>query len=500
MKKLCSFLLALLLLTSTAGAVDLYVDTAKVEADTPPTVVDGRTLVPVRAIFEAIGATVTWDAATNTATGVRGDVVVSIQIDNITAYVNGEPRTLDVPAQLINGRTMVPARFISESMGCDVTWDGNTGTAAVAYQLKGRKLYATPTGERYHYDGSCNGGTYYETSLAEINGRHLTPCDKCVLTSSSTTPSALPNISTEPAGNYTTTVLRVVDGDTFVVNYNGVEEYVRLIGVDTPESVHPDNTKNTDAGFAASEFTKAYLTGKEIELEFDVQQRDQYGRLLAYAYFDGEMFNEKLLRTGYANMATYPPNVKYVNRFTEIMSSRDSSIPSGEYCDGYMKAPEIIYTNPGGVSGLKDAFLYEDGIISDIGTYKNSDYMVLSAQNGNVYIISFSANVFASLRVGDSARIGFVYLGNTSSNSVAATYLEVLLQNPQNSDTPIADPSNTGTTGSSPSNNSYQGTVYVSSRSNTIHSVPDCGGMKNYREMSREEADSRGYKYCPNCW
>lgn len=403
MKKLCSFLLALLLLTTAAGAVDLYVDTTKVETDTPPTVVDGRTLVPVRAIFEAIGATVTWDAAANTATGVRGDVIVSIQIDNTTAYVNGEPRTLDVPAQLINGRTMVPARFISEAMGCDVTWDGNTGTAAVAYQLKDRKLYATPTGERYHYDGSCNGGTYYETSLAEINGRHLTPCDKCVLTApaSSTTPST----STELAGNYTTTVLRVVDGDTFVVNYNGVEEYVRLIGVDTPESVHPDSEKNTEAGILASDYTKARLEGKQVELEFDVQQRDMYGRLLAYAYVDGVMYNKTLLEDGVANLATYPPNVKYVDDFTAIVTARNAA-----------QAP--------------------------------------------------------------------------------AQPLNPITPDQTPDQTPVSTPS-------IPSGNRKPGptdTVYVSKRSNTIHSVPDCGGMKNYREMTREEADAHGYKYCETCW
>lgn len=403
MKKICSFLLALLLLTSAAGALDLYVDTTKVETDTPPTIVDGRTLVPVRAIFEAIGATVTWDAAANTATGVRGDVIVSIQIDNTTAYVNGEPRTLDVPAQLINGRTMVPARFISESMGCDVTWDGNTGTAAVAYQLKDRKLYATPTGERYHYDGSCNGGTYYETSLAEINGRHLTPCDKCVLTApaSSTTPST----STELAGNYTTTVLRVVDGDTFVVNYNGVEEYVRLIGVDTPESVHPDSEKNTEAGILASDYTKARLEGKQVELEFDVQQRDMYGRLLAYVYVDGVMYNKTLLEDGVANLATYPPNVKYVDDFTAIVTARNAA-----------QAP--------------------------------------------------------------------------------AQPLNPITPDQTPDQTPVSTPS-------IPSGNQKPGptdTVYVSKRSNTIHSVPDCGGMKNYREMTREEADAHGYKYCETCW
>ena len=149
MKKLLSLLLALMLPASAAGAVNLYVDMNLIETDTPPAIVDGRTLVPVRAIFEAIGATVDWDSAASTATGVRGDTTVIIQINNTTAYTNGEVRVLDVPAQLINNRTMVPAWFISEAMGCDVTWDGKTETAAVAYQLKGTKLYATPTGERY---------------------------------------------------------------------------------------------------------------------------------------------------------------------------------------------------------------------------------------------------------------------------------------------------------------------------------------------------------------
>jgi len=114
-------------------------------------------------------------------------------------------------------------------------------------------------------------------------------------------------------------VVRVVDGDTFVVIFNGKEEKVRLIGIDTPESVHPDKTKNSDYGVIASNYTKELLLEKEIYLEFDVSQRDKYGRLLAYAYLEnGEMLNKKLLEEGYANLATYPPNVKYVEEFKKI--------------------------------------------------------------------------------------------------------------------------------------------------------------------------------------
>ena len=180
MKRILSLLLALALLTTFAGAVNLYVDTNRVNTDVPPTIVNNRTLVPVRAIFEALGATVEWDSSTRTATGILDDTTVVIQIDNTTAYVNGEAKTLDVPAQIINNRTMVPARFVSEALACDVTWDGTTQTAAVAKELKGQKIYVTETGKRYHYDDSCNGGTYYEATLAQALGRGLTPCEKCV--------------------------------------------------------------------------------------------------------------------------------------------------------------------------------------------------------------------------------------------------------------------------------------------------------------------------------
>lgn len=113
-------------------------------------------------------------------------------------------------------------------------------------------------------------------------------------------------------------VVRVVDGDTIIIDYNGTEERVRLIGVDTPESVHPDKEKNTEFGTTASNFSKELLTDKYVKIELDVQERDQYGRILAYVYLDDVMVNKILLQEGYAKVATYPPNVKYVDDFTSI--------------------------------------------------------------------------------------------------------------------------------------------------------------------------------------
>ena len=86
----------------------------------------------------------------------------------------------------------------------------------------------------------------------------------------------------------------------------------------SPLHLHPDEEKNSKYGEQASEYTKQLLEGKTVKLEFDVEEKDSYGRLLAYVYVDDIMVNKKLLEEGLAQIATYPPNVKYVDEFTKI--------------------------------------------------------------------------------------------------------------------------------------------------------------------------------------
>lgn len=115
-----------------------------------------------------------------------------------------------------------------------------------------------------------------------------------------------------------TTVTRVVDGDTMQVSLNGAKETIRLLLVDTPETVHPEKSVQP-FGPEASQFAKNMLTGKEVRLEMDVSERDKYGRLLCYLWIGDRMFNEMLLEKGLARVAyIYPPNVKYVDQFQEI--------------------------------------------------------------------------------------------------------------------------------------------------------------------------------------
>lgn len=99
--------------------------------DQPPIIQDGRTLVPLRAIFEALSATVEWDGATGTITSVKGDTTVVMQVGQKSFTVNGEEKQLDVPPQIVGGRTLVPARAVAESFDLQVGWDAATRTVTI---------------------------------------------------------------------------------------------------------------------------------------------------------------------------------------------------------------------------------------------------------------------------------------------------------------------------------------------------------------------------------
>lgn len=118
------------------------------------------------------------------------------------------------------------------------------------------------------------------------------------------------------------TFVRAKDGDTYVLSVGGVENTVRLIGVDTPESVAPESysKENTEEGKEASEAIKNKLhEGDTVLIEFDTSETDRYGRFLCYVYFeDGTMVQDWLLENGYARTMTIAPNIKYADHFKEI--------------------------------------------------------------------------------------------------------------------------------------------------------------------------------------
>lgn len=97
--------------------------------DQKPVMIDNRTMVPVRGVFEQIGMTVEWDGAAQKVTMRRGSDVITLTIGSKTLYVNGVPTEMDVAAQMVNDRTMIPLRFVGQAAGAAVEWDGNTHTA-----------------------------------------------------------------------------------------------------------------------------------------------------------------------------------------------------------------------------------------------------------------------------------------------------------------------------------------------------------------------------------
>ncbi len=125
-------------------------------------------------------------------------------------------------------------------------------------------------------------------------------------------PSPLCPHPPRPEGIPEATVVDAVDGDTVEVEFRGRVVRVRLIGVDTPELRDPRPPIRETAQRAA-QFTRSRLSGQRVGLEFDVEEHDQYGRLLAYVWVDDRLFNLELLESGYARLYTVPPNVRYVS-------------------------------------------------------------------------------------------------------------------------------------------------------------------------------------------
>lgn len=243
---------------SAAGnsAPAVFLDGKQLVFEVDPQIIDGSTLVPLRKIFESLGAKVEWEQESKTVTAIKGTSVIVYTVGHDYYTKDGKAATIPVAGQVVDGSTLVPLRFVGEALGATVGWEGSSRT----------------------------------------------------ITISSTTKKQV-------------TVNRVVDGDTFEVTWDDKTEKIRLIGIDTPETVHP-NKPVQEGGKEASNFSKEQLTGKTVYVELDVEDRDKYGRLLGYVYMeDGSFYNAALAGEGFAKIATYPPNVRWVELFKYLQTN-----------------------------------------------------------------------------------------------------------------------------------------------------------------------------------
>lgn len=189
----------------------VFIDQVELVTDVKPFNTNGRIMVPLRAIFEAIGATVIWDPVDRTVTGVKGNKEVFLKIDNTLAKINGNEVQLDVPATIKDSRTFVPLRFVSESLEMDVLWEDSTKTVYITgKQTEIIEDIPTPTPE-----------VQTPTSIIETPST-VTPTPSATSVTSLTTPNlsqlnSLPQdfkliIDDKSYTNFVTYAVKIIDG------------------------------------------------------------------------------------------------------------------------------------------------------------------------------------------------------------------------------------------------------------------------------------------------
>ena len=227
MKKILSFILMFTLLISVFSfpvvanysGIFVTLNGQYVYFDVQPQNINGRIMVPIRAIFEAMGANVQWNSDTMSAFCTKGDIGVMMTVNSNIMYVNSSQIVMDVSPVIIDGRTLAPARYVAEAFGGVVAWNQETSTVVITtenkvmlYAADGRTIevfesevsdylnvgwykepyinnsssvpynpapdgqyYRTPTGKKYHLDPNCGGRNSYKTT----NISDLSPCSKC---------------------------------------------------------------------------------------------------------------------------------------------------------------------------------------------------------------------------------------------------------------------------------------------------------------------------------
>lgn len=263
--------------------IKIIIDGNLIDSDVAPVIKDSRTFVPLRLISENLNISIEWNSNTQQITllNLKDSKNAVFNVGSKTYILGNDVFYLDVPPQIIDGRTFLPIKVIGKLFGKEVSWNGDSRTVIIQ--------------DKFLMNKYINSNIY----------------------------------NTRDNNFIEATVLKVIDGDTFEANINGINEKVRLILVNTPETKHPE--KDVEFfGQEAYNFTKTQLEGKTVYLEKDISSRDKYGRLLYYVWItrpssnnptnleiSNYCFNSILVENGYAQVSTYPPDLKYLTQFKE---------------------------------------------------------------------------------------------------------------------------------------------------------------------------------------
>lgn len=177
------------LVLGAEDGITLNIDGEELVCDVAPQIIDGRTMVPVRAIFEAVGAEVSYETGTKTVTAVKDDITVIMVIDSTTEEINGEEVTMDTAPVIIEGRTLAPARYVAEAFGCKVGWDGNTKTVDITTSKEAEPETETEAEtDEITEEATENGNIYgyFDLSFFRDNTLDIEPVDYSGISSENT--------------------------------------------------------------------------------------------------------------------------------------------------------------------------------------------------------------------------------------------------------------------------------------------------------------------------
>ena len=157
--------------TAPAAAPRVMLNGQQLSFDVPPIIENSRTLVPLRTIFEAMGAAVNWNATSSTVTATKGSATIILPVGSRVATVNGQNVTLDVPAKIVNSRTLVPLRFVSESLGAQVDWNNTERLVTITARANSSKAVTVTIKEDQVNLRSGPGTNYEKVATAQLGER-----------------------------------------------------------------------------------------------------------------------------------------------------------------------------------------------------------------------------------------------------------------------------------------------------------------------------------------
>jgi len=294
-----------------AGGIPVLLDGLPVAFDVAPVIQNGRTLVPFRAIAEALNVPVTWEAATRTVRASDGRITVLLQVDSPVAWVNDRQHALEVPPQIVDGRTLVPIRFFGEAFNCKVDWLGPVAGIRIASPPKEMTVlgFYTLGDQRTSSWTDLFGVAYPNTSTGSTDlvgeialGWYSVDATGALLTRSRTgwqRPEGWEDVL-DAAGKYglkTEMVVHATDGDgtltALLSDEAAVNQAVREIAAEAKAHYRGVNIDFEGLGWND--------TGEQLKLV-----RDRFTRFI-------QLLADQLHRAGYSlTLSLHPPNSAYL--------------------------------------------------------------------------------------------------------------------------------------------------------------------------------------------